>query len=184
MNKHNHPIFTLRELCLMALLATLGMLAKPLFSPVFNLLTDFIRIPGGSVTAGVSMLFLVFGASWTGKKGTALLMGFLQAVLSLGLGIGSTAGLLVLITYSLPGVAIDLVLCTSLFARLSLKHRMMLAGALGVLTGAAFTNILYFHLSLVPFLLFYIFGILAGALGGYLAHLIRTRLPQNLFNER
>ena len=55
--------FTLRELCLMTFLAVFGMLFKPLVSPAFNLITDFVRVPGGSMTAGFSLLFLVFAAA-------------------------------------------------------------------------------------------------------------------------
>ena len=167
---------TLKQLILCSNLAVLGMLAKPLFSPMFNLLTDFIHIPGGSVTAGISILFLVFGSIMVRKPGIAALMGFIQAVISLSAGISATAGALVLITYTLPGVMIDLVVCAPF--PLPLKTRSVLAGAMGVLAGAASTNLLYFHLSLIPFLLFYIFGILSGGLGGYLAWMIFERLPE------
>ncbi len=163
-----------------ALCAVLGMVIKPFLSPVFNLLTDFVRIPGGSVTAGVSMLFLVFAAALIRKPGTALLAGLLQGIVSLSTGISAAAGALVLITYSLPGAVIDLVMMLPGNGRHGLKARCILAGSAGVLAGAALTNLLYFHLSLVPFLLFYIFGILSGALGGYLAWLILQRLPDNI----
>ncbi len=167
---------TLKQLILCGNLAVLGMLAKPLFSPMFNLLTDFIHIPGGSVTAGISILFLVFGSLLVRKPGIAALMGFLQAVISLSAGISAAAGALVLITYTLPGVMIDLAVCAPL--PVPLKTKAVLAGTFGVLAGAASTNLLYFHLSLIPFLLFYIFGILSGALGGYLAWVILNRLPE------
>ncbi|MBQ8604186.1 MAG: ECF transporter S component [Oscillospiraceae bacterium] len=168
--------FTTRQLCLMAFLAVSGMIIKPFLSPVFNLLTDFIRIPGGSVTAGFSMMFLVFGAAAVQKKGTAAMMGLVQAVMALGLGISSVTGLLVFITYTLPGVVIDIVLCSSIFSAVPVQKRMPLAGAAGVLAGAALTNTLYFRMSVVPFLLFYIFGILSGGFGGYMAAVIYDRL--------
>ena len=180
----NKSYFTLKQLCMMSFLAVLGMFIKPIISPVFNLLTDFIRIPGGSVTAGFSMLFLVFAAAVTQKFGTATLMGVVQAFIALNMGISSIVGLLVFITYSLPGLAIDTVLCTPLFTKLTQKDRMALAGAMGVLTGAGFTNMLYYNLSVVPFLLFYLFGILSGGLGGWFAYKIMERIPQQLKNMR
>ena len=85
--------FTLRELCLMTFLAVFGMLFKPLVSPAFNLITDFVRVPGGSMTAGFSLLFLVFAAARIRKPGTALLMGLVQAAMSLSMGISATAGI-------------------------------------------------------------------------------------------
>ncbi len=127
----NKSYFTLQQLCMMSFMAVMGMFIKPLISPVANLLTDFIRIPGGSVTAGFSMIFLVFAAAVTGKYGTATLMGFVQAVISLNLGISSMAGMLVFITYTLPGMAIDAVLCTGILKKLPLKIRMAVAGGCG-----------------------------------------------------
>lgn len=172
--------FTLKELILMAMLAVMGMVLKPFLSPLFNLLTDFIRIPGGSAVAGISELFLVAAAALIGKKGTALITGLLQGLISLTTGISAAAGVLVLITYSLPGLAVDLVMLLPAFDRLSVKNRMMLAGGLGVLAGAASTNVLYFRLPVIPFILFYAIGILSGAAGGWLACLIVHRLPASV----
>ncbi len=172
--------FTLRELCLMTFLAVFGMLFKPLVSPAFNLITDFVRVPGGSMTAGFSLLFLVFAAARIRKPGTALLMGLVQAAMSLSMGISATAGILVFITYTMPGAAIDLILCSGWFDRFPLKLRMSAAGAAGVLAGAAFTNMLYFRLPLTAFLLFYLLGILSGACGGAFAWHLSRRLPASV----
>ncbi len=168
----------LKELIIIAELATLGMVLKPVFSPLFNLLTDFVRIPGGSVTAGVSMLFIVLASAVTGRRGAALLAGILQGSLSFVTGVSAAAGVLVLITYSLPGAAIDLVMNFPGTGEKALRPKMIIAGSAGVLTGAAATNLLYFRLTLIPFTLFYIFGILSGALGGFIAHAVYTRLPE------
>ena len=172
--------FTLKELIVMAMLAVMGMVLKPFLSPLFNVLTDFIRIPGGSAVAGISELFLVAAAALIGKKGTALLTGLLQGLISLTTGISAAAGILVLVTYSLPGLAVDLVMLWSVFDRIPKKSRMMLAGGAGVLTGAAATNILYFRLPVIPFILFYAVGILSGAAGGWLACMILQRLPASV----
>ena len=170
--------FTLKELIVAAMLAAMGIAVKPLLSPVFNVLTDFIRIPGGSATAGISVMFLVAAAALIRKRGTALLAGLLQGLLSLATGISAAAGVLVLITYSLPGLAIDLVML--LPVSLPDRTRRMLAGSAGVLAGAAATNLLYFRMSVIPFILFYAVGILSGALGGWIVHLILQRLPESV----
>jgi len=181
MGKNKH-IYTVKELCLIAMMSAFGMFAKPLFSPLFNVLTDFIRIPGGSVTAGVSMMFLIFTAQVINKNGTAILMGVLQATIALSTGISSVAGILVFITYTVPGIAIDLVLCTNIFKNLSTKFKMALAGALAVLCGAGASNVLYFHLSPIPFILFYTFGIISGGIGGFIAYNIMEKLPKSIKN--
>ena len=61
---------------------------------------------------------------------------------------------------------------------------MAVAGAAGVLTGAGFTNMLYYRLSFIPFLLFYIFGIISGAIGGRVAYIIMERVPHSIKNMR
>lgn len=172
--------FTLKELIVIAMMAVLGMVVKPFLSPVFNLLTDFIRIPGGSATAGISIMFLVAAAALTGRKWTAFMAGLLQGLISLTTGISATVGALVLITYSIPGLAIDLVMLLPVLDPMPKKHRMMLAGAAGVLTGAAATNLLYFRLPLIAFMLFYAVGIGSGAAGGWLAYVILKRLPASV----
>ena len=171
----------LRDLIFISLCSVMGMIVKPLLSPMFNLLTDFIRIPGGSVTAGISMLFLVLASVMIGKPGVAFLGGLVQRLVALTTGISAQAGILVLITYSLPGAAIDLVM--GLPMSLDTRTRMMLAGAASVLAGAASMNVLYFHMSFLPFILFYIFGILSGGLGGYIAYLLYTRMPSEYKNK-
>ena len=117
----------------------------------------------------------------TGKPGSAFLGGLVQRLMALTTGISAQAGVLVLITYSLPGAAIDLMM--SLPVSLDTRTRMMLAGAAGVLAGAASANVLYFHMSFLPFILFYIFGILSGGLGGYIAYLLYTRMPSEYKNK-
>ena len=171
---------SLRDLIFISLCSVLGMVAKPLLSPMFNLVTDFVRIPGGSMTAGVSMLFLVFASRMTGKPWTAFLGGLLQRFVALSTGISAQAGIMVLITYSLPGIAIDAIMR---LPKPEMKYRMVLAGAAGVLAGAVSTNLLYFHMSMIPFILFYIFGLASGALGGYIANLLYERIPVQYRNK-
>ena len=178
--KSTNANFTIREICIMSFMAVSGIFTKPLVSPVFNLMTDFVRIPGGSVSAGFSMLFLVFTAALIGKKGTATLMAFLQAVIAFTMGLSSAAGILVFITYTLPGVAVDCVMCCGLLSKTSLKNRMMLSGIAGVLTGAVMSNVMYFHLTFVAFMLFYSLGIISGGLGGYIAYIIMNKIPSGI----
>ena len=97
--------YTVKEILLMGIMSALGMMAKPIFSPVFNAITDFIRIPGGSVTAGVSMMFIVFTAAYIHKKGAGALMGLCQALVSLSTGIGAAAGLPVVDIHDLKEMA-------------------------------------------------------------------------------
>ena len=76
-----------RQLTLMAFCLLLGLCAKRIISPVTNVLTDFFRIPGGSAAVGFSLAFLLIGREAAPVFGSATLMGFLQSLLALALGL-------------------------------------------------------------------------------------------------
>lgn len=108
-------------------------------------------------------------------------MGLVQAAMSLSMGISATAGILVFITYTMPGAAIDLILCSGWFDRFPLKllHECRRCGQ-ACWQGQPFTNMLYFRLPLTAFLLFYLLGILSGACGGVFAWHLSRRLPASV----
>lgn len=160
----------------MALLAASGIACKPLISPLFNFVTDFIRIPGGSCTAGFSLMFLVLGKRWVPARGAATMMAAVQALLAILWGVGNAAGAYMLASYLAPGIVIDLVMGLGINRRISYKTASQAACALGVVAGAAVNNLLFFRLSLVPALLFYLLGAASGLLCGWLAALLYQRL--------
>lgn len=174
--KHGKRRFTTRELVLMSLLAASGIACKPLISPIFNLITDFIRIPGGSCTAGFSLMFLVLGKRWVPARGAATMMAAVQALLAILWGTGSVTGVYMLASYLAPGIVIDLVMGLGMSRRVSHQAAAQAACALGVVAGAAVNNLLFFRLSLVPALLFYLLGAVSGMFGGWLATLLYRRL--------
>jgi len=142
-------------------------------APIFNVITDFIYIPGGSCVAGISMMFLVLGKLLIPKRNVATMMAFVQAVLALCMGVSGFLGIYIFFAYTIPGITIDLVMQIK---PLPVNLKSKIAGAMGVVTGATLTNIAFFKLSLIPLLLFYSAGILSGFLGGYLAYILSQRL--------
>ncbi len=168
--------FTSRELILLAVFAALGILSKPLLAPLLNLLTDFVRIPGGSSVAGFSLLFLVAGKQFVPKPASATMMALVQGIVALCLGISGVGVPLILLSYLLPGVVIDLLMSSTLTHLLPRRALAQLAGALGVLAGALLNNLLFFRLAFLPMLLFYLLGVISGAVGGTLADVLYMRL--------
>jgi energy-coupling factor transport system substrate-specific component len=163
------------EIILIALLSVLGVVIKPMIMPVLNILTDVILIPGGSVAGGFNIMWIVIGATIIDRKYVAIYMCFLQAVVSLLMGISGFHGILIFVTYMVPGIIVDFVMYY--LKRLNLKHRMILAGALGNLCGSFLTNYLFFQLDIVPMLLFYAFAMIAGGSGGNFGKLLLHKLP-------
>ena len=123
------------------------------------------------------MMWLVLGAGITGKRGTATLIGIVQAFLVMGTGIIGSHGALSLLTYTMPGIMADLGL-------LVCGHRVccapcsFLAGLLANVTGTAMVNFVYFRLPLLPLALSLAVAALSGGLGGLLALEILKQLTR------
>lgn len=166
---------TARELAVMAICLTLGLLAKRIVSPLTNSLTDFFRIPGGSAAVGISLAFLVVGRRMTNVPCAATMMGFVQSFLALALGMSGYQGILAVLSYTLPGIVIDL---TAYFIK---QHSMLYcftACILGAVASALMSNIIAFHLKGLSLLLWLLLAALSGALGGYIAGLVSARLSK------
>ena len=96
--------FTLYDLIIIAMLSALGVAVHPVVYPLVHILTGPLFIPSGAVAGGFYMMWLVLGAGLTGKRGTATLIGIVQALLVMGTGIIGSHGALSLLTYTMPGV--------------------------------------------------------------------------------
>lgn len=99
---------SLRQLTFLAICIALSLVTKRIISPVTNLLTDLLRIPGGGAVTSFSLMFLLVGTSGLNWRWAATAASFLQSLLALCLGFSSYQGLFMLLTYSLPGLVIDL----------------------------------------------------------------------------
>jgi len=156
------PLF---HLILIAVLAALGVGVKPVVSTLVHLVTGPLFIPGGAVAGGIYMLFLVLAASLTGLPGAGTLCGLCQGLLAMALGLAGSHGALSLITYTLPGLAADLMFL--IFARRGPNlPACCFAGLLANLAGTVSVNLVFFSLPLVPLLLSLSAAALSGALGG------------------
>ena len=91
-----------------AICVAISMAAKQIVSPVTNLLTDLISIPGGSATVGFTLAFLIIGKLMVEFPAAAAAMGFVQALLSMTLGMAGNQGVFAMVSYTLPGAVIDL----------------------------------------------------------------------------
>jgi hypothetical protein len=161
--------FSTFDLVLIAVLAALGIATKPIIVPLAHLITGPLFIPGGSLAGGLYMFWLVVGLGLTRKYGTATLIGLVQALMVIGTGVIGSHGIMSLISYTLPGVAVDL----GLF--LIGKHKAcclfccFIGGMLANLTGTLTVNVIFFQLPLLPLILSILTAAFSGALGGILA---------------
>ena len=168
---------TVRQITLMAFCLVLGMFSKRIISPLTNMLTDFFRIPGGSLAVGFSLFFLIIGREMVPVPGSATLMGLVQSLLAIALGMSNYQGALAVITYTLPGAVIDL--CALLLKKRDMAY-FMISCVLSCLASSLLTNILVFHLAGISLVLWLLLAAVSGVLGGFLAQLLYHRLKKIL----
>ena len=159
----------LRQLTFLAICVALSLVTKRVISPITNLLTDFLRIPGGGAATAFSLMFLAIGTSkmhWSWATSAA---GFVQSLIALSLGMSAYQGAYAILTYTLPGVVIDL------FRKLY-PHRnktfFFLSCAAANTAGALLTNLLVFRLEGVAFALWMLIACVIGLMGGLLGELL------------
>jgi hypothetical protein len=160
--------FTIYELVIISIMAAIGIALKPVIVPIAHLISGPLMVPSGAFAGGLYMLWLVVGMGIVGKIGTATLIAVIQALLVLFTGVVGSHGIMSLFTYTMPGIAMDLVL-------LLIGHRVccagcaMIAGAVANITGTACVNVVFFQAPGVYLILILSVAALSGGAGGLLA---------------
>jgi len=182
----------LLDMVVISLTAALGMVSKPVIGPLARFITGPIGIPGGVLAGGLYMMFMVFAYGMTRRLYAGTLTALIQAILAVFTGIGGSVGLLSIITYLPPGIAVDLVMflfklfrqprATALACFLSC----MAANVAGtfMMWGVVFGMPLSV-MSFVPVLLAFSAAALSGGLGGLLAYFVLKRVRRvRIFGNR
>ena len=173
--KRKKPYFKLTDYILIAMMAGLGIAIKPIIVPLAQIITGPLFIPGGVVAGGFYMMFLVLGTAATNKYGAATLVALVQAAIVTVTGILGTHGAVSLLTYTLPGIAVDLFF-------LIIRHKgccalcCFIAGVIANVVGSYAVNLAIFNLSFVPLMLSLCAAALSGGLGGLIANAIAKNL--------
>ena len=105
----------------------------------------------GKLTA---LMFLVIAVELFPRRRCGMIMGLVQSVLAFALGQVGSMGLLAPIGYIVPGIVIDVLLGVLGRAGLDRRERMMLANAAGAVSACLTANLIVFHLSGLPLLLY------------------------------
>lgn len=100
--------FTVFDLVLLTMMAVLGVAIKPFIVPLAQIITGPLYIPGGVVAGGFYMLWIVLGCGLVDKRGAGTLIGIIQAILVIALGIYGSHGVASILTYIAPGIFVDL----------------------------------------------------------------------------
>ena len=167
--------YDLRTLIFLALCCDLGLFSKRIISPVANIVTDALHIPGG-VGTSFSLMFLVIAAVGIQKNGCATLMGAVQSMTALSLGMVGSMWALSAIGYILPGMVIDLLMPTLRHMPLSIRERMMCMNAAAAVCASLTANMIVFHLKGATLLLYLCVSATTGTLCGWLGSRVVQKL--------
>lgn len=171
----------LNQMIFMAICCDLGLVVKKIISPVANIVTESLHIPGGIATS-FSLMFLIVAASAVRLFGCATLMSVVQSILALSFGMVGSMGALAPIGYILPGITIDLCLYISCRNNLSPTSGILLSSVASSVCAALTANIIVFHLHGIVLLLYSLVSATSGAICSIIAVNLVERLAP-LFNK-
>lgn len=160
--------YTMFDLLIIAVMAALGIAVKPIVVPLAHMVGAPLMIPSGALAGGLYMMWMVVALGITGKYGTATLVALVQALLVLFTGVVGSHGIMSLVSYTLPGIALDLVMFL-------IGHRVcclpcaFLAGAVANLMGTYSVNSIFFSLPFQFLVLIMAIALLSGGIGGIIA---------------
>ncbi len=160
--------FSIYESVVMALMAALGIAVKPIVVPLAHLICGPFVIPGGALAGGLYMMWLIIGYGLVKKPGTAVIIGLIQACLVIFTGVIGSHGIMSLLTYAAPGLAVEIV-------QILLRHHCCCAGCCAIggmaanVAGSACVNVVFFRAPGLYLALVLSVSALSGLLGGLLA---------------
>ncbi len=173
--------FNTFDLIMIALMAALGLGTKQLVRPLVSLITIPLLIPGGALAGGFYMLWLVLTKRFVPKFGSGIFFGLVQALVVMIMPFGSH-GIFTFITYSMPGLAVDLI--EIIFRKMKSKWlTSMLEGALSNLVGTIAVSSIIFELSVEVLLFVGLLALFSGNIGGITAYLIISQIKDPLIQE-
>lgn len=180
--------FSIFEIIVIALMATLGIATKPVIVPLAHIITGPLYIPGGAIAGGLYMMWVVLGVGLIAKVGVATLISVVQAIMVVSLGIYGTHGVVSFLTYIVPGLIVDLYMIM-IKTKPFQKWNFFVAGILANVSGTFLVNVVFFRLPLVPLVLTLSAASLSGGIGGLIAYgifkkLIKNQALENLINGR
>ena len=180
--------FSVFEIIVIALMATLGIATKPVIVPLAHIITGPLYIPGGAIAGGLYMMWIVLGIGLIRKIGVATLISIVQAIMVVSLGIYGTHGIVSFLTYIIPGLIVDLYMLI-VKSKIFQKGNFFIAGILANVSGTFLVNVIFFRLPLIPLVLTLATASLSGGIGGLIAYgsykqLRKNQVLENLINGR
>lgn len=165
--------FTLYELITIAGLSAIGLAIKPVINPFIHILTNTLRIPGGSLSGGLFMMWMVLARVLVNKPGSALLFGLAQGLTVMLIGFFGSHGVFSLITYSLPGLVIEIM---ALIFKGNSRTVLSVYCVSANLTGSFLVAVVIMQLPFLPLMISLTASFLSGLIGALFAEVILKKI--------
>ncbi len=175
--------WTTRELVFLALIAVLSMVTKPYVKSVVNVITQPLGIPGGVAAGTIYMFWVVLAGYVVSRPGSVFLFCLLQGVLALLMGFTGPLGALIIVSYVLPGIAVEILYSILSSFRYDCRHApvaCIIAGAVANVAGSVSNAILMFSMGGTLLLVISPVSAVTGGLGGFFASAAGTYLVRVL----
>lgn len=172
----------IRRLIIMALCCDLGLFSKRLIAPAANVLTDALHIPGGIGTS-FSLMFLIVAVGIMPRFWCGTIMGAVQSMIALSLGMVGSMGALSPIGYIVPGFVIDCVMWAARRFNMKTEYGAVLANMLSAAAASITANFIVFHLRGIVLLLYVSVALTSGAICGVLGNELIRRLRKTKLTE-
>ena len=167
---------SLTSLIFMAICCDLAIMSKKLISPLANIVTEFLHIPGG-ISTTFALMFIIIGANLCEFVGCATLMCFVQSMIAIISGHTGSMGMMVIVSYVVPGIVIDLLmLCLKPFVKKRTAKAVALTNALSGVSAAVCANCITFRISGIPLLIYLLVAFTSGCIFGAVASIIIKRI--------
>jgi len=157
-----------------ALMAACGLALKPIVGPLFKLIGSALLIPSGSMAGAIYMIWPMLAVLTVRQFGASTIVGLIQGIIVLVTGIYGSHGVLSLMTYTIPGLVIDVVYL--LIVGFQNRCLMVLPAAMGNVSGSILVSIIFMHLPFIPLLIGVIFAFIFGTIGGWLSLMLHLWL--------
>lgn len=169
--------FSAEELLYIAVFGALGLATKPIITPAVHLVSAPLMIPGGSLAGGFYMMWLVMARIVVNKFGSAFLTGLVQAIVILSLGFFGSHGAVSLLSYTFPGLIIDVFAIFFKNKKNSVFAHTFLC-SLANISGAFIVTILVMRLPLLPLLISLLAAAISGIIGGLVSFAIIKKMKK------
>ncbi len=160
--------FEIKDFIIIPLMAALGIGSKQLILPALSFILRPVNIPGGSVAGGLYMMWLILARELTKKNGAATIAAVIQTFMILLMPFGSH-GIFSFLTYSAPGIAVDIV--AFIMHKLGEGNYIgyYFEGAAANVVGTYLVNIVILDLPMILLIIVIIIAFISGGLGGLIA---------------